>query len=89
MVINYDGLTNAVVTSLFLTGIKIKGTLTIIAANNREITWVSWRLKSQVTGLFVQTLFMLTSTESSKLNITGILWGESAGDWRIPLTKGQ
>ena len=33
--------------------------------------------------------FMRTTTESSKVRITCTLWGESTGDWWIPITKGQ
>ena len=35
------------------------------------------------------SLHRLTSKETSKLYITGPLWGESTGDRWIPLTKGQ
>ena len=34
-------------------------------------------------------LFMLTPKKTSKLHITGPLWGESTSDGWIPLTKGQ
>ena len=47
----------------------------------------SWYLKSSSTWQSVQ--FKLTSRKTSNFHITGPLWGESTGDWWIPLTKGQ
>ena len=34
-------------------------------------------------------MFSVTSKKTSKLCITGLLWGEYISDWWIPLTKGQ
>ena len=42
----------------------------------------------QLNSLFSR-LFNLATMETSKLRITGPLWGESTDDWWIPLTKGQ
>ena len=52
-------------------------------------TWVSLRLKSPSTRRFVQHVFQTNTKETSKLCITGPLWGESTGYRWIPLTKGQ
>ena len=58
---------------------------TIIAA--------SYGHQSILTHLPMYSLFSclhwLTSKEVSKLRITGPLWKESTGDWRIPFSKGQ
>ena len=41
------------------------------------------------TWLFVQQLIQAERKKSSKICVTGPLWGESIGDQSIPLTKGQ
>ena len=47
------------------------------------ITWVSWRLKSQDTRMFVQQLIR---SKKSKICIIGPLWGKTTDDRGIALT---
>ena len=54
-----------------------------------NVKWVSWHFKSLATWLFINSLLRLTAIKSTKLHITGPLWGESTSHWWIPLTKGQ
>ena len=47
---------------------------------------VRWRLKSQAIRLFAQPFDQAQIKENIKTPCHSILWGESTGDWLIPLT---
>ena len=53
-----------------------------------DVTWASRRLKLPATEL-LRRLLRRTSKNTSKLRVTGPLWGESTGARWIPRTKGQ
>ena len=54
-----------------------------------DVAWVWWHLKSLQHNNLFNSLFRLTAKKTLKLCIPGPLWGESTGDWWIPLRKGQ
>ena len=47
------------------------------------------RLKSQACWLFAQPFVQAQIKENIKAPRHWLSWGESSGDWWIPLTKGQ
>ena len=51
--------------------------------------WARWRLKSPTSRSFAPSFVQAQIKETSKLRVTGPLWGESTGDRAIPHTKGQ
>ena len=44
-------------------------------------------LLSSVVKFEISPEFMMTSSNGNIFRITGPLWGESIGHWRIPITK--
>ena len=48
-----------------------------------DILWASWHLKSLATQLFVNSLFRLTSKNTSKVHITCPMWRESPQKWSV------
>ena len=69
----------------------------IISSTNISWIWVSYVMSHERYGTsnhqqfncLPNRLSRAASKTTSKLGITGPLWGESTSDWWIPLTKGQ
>ena len=53
-----------------------------------DVTWPWWRPRSPAIRVFAQQFARADVKETSKLRVTGPLYGESTGDRCIPLTKG-
>ena len=51
---------------------------------DNDFTWAPWLLKSPANHCFSNSLFQLTTMNTSKLHITDSLWGQSTSDKWIP-----
>ena len=60
---------------------------TLTLPHNSDVTWVSWRLKSPTTRLFVH--FFPTDKYNLQASHHWLLWCESTGVQWFSLTKGQ
>ena len=61
----------------------------LICSKYITVKWPSWHLELSVNQVFVQLFVQTNNKETSKVHITGPLWGESTGDQWIQLTMCQ
>ena len=72
--------------SIILNGRRSRETKTwFISTHYREVYQCHCVLTCQHFGSLFKDLFKITKSITSKLRITGLLWGGSIGDWGLPL----